>query len=53
MWKYTIVDDYVPVIKGKTAYEGLFVRVQPNQHRQVEIWPYLLLKAYAKYYSTY
>lgn len=66
-WKYVIVDDYVPVIAStdnqrhygnnstsSSKYEMAFMSFEkhPKEH-EVEIWPYLLQKAYAKYYGTY
>ena len=49
-----IIDDYIPAVKVKNKYEPLFMGVSmPEKSRSLEIWPYLLIKAYAKYYSTY
>jgi hypothetical protein len=62
IWKYVIVDDYIPVIINKRlppAERMLPQNVLPaflsvhSQHNQLDIWPFLLQKAYAKYYSTY
>lgn len=62
IWKYVIVDDYVPVLVNKRLpaaqrYEPhnvhpAFLSVEPADGL-VELWPFLLQKAYAKYYSTY
>jgi hypothetical protein len=62
IWKYVIVDDYIPVIINKKL--GLGERYLPvNVHPaflnvgavggRMEIWPFLLQKALAKYYSNY
>ena len=53
MWKYVIVDDYVPVeVQGGKVVRPLFLDVEVDNNC-VEIWPFLIEKAYAKYYSTY
>lgn len=58
-WKYIIVDDYIPVtIKhdGKVKkYEPAFMECHKinSKSSEIQIWPFLLQKAYAKYYGTY
>jgi len=62
IWKYIVLDDYIPVIintkmnkEQKYLPENIkpaFLDVIP-QGNKIEIWPFLLQKAYAKYYSTY
>jgi len=62
IWKYVIIDDYIPVIINKRLplperhlpenVVPAFLSVHSMDNR-VDIWPFLLQKAYAKYYSTY
>lgn len=62
IWKYVIIDDYVPVLVNKRLpiaqrYEPsnlhpAFLSVLPSDG-PIELWPFLLQKAYAKYYSTF
>jgi hypothetical protein len=62
IWKYVIVDDYVPVIVNKKLplperhlpdnVVPAFLSVHSPDNR-LDLWPFLLQKAYAKYYSTY
>jgi hypothetical protein len=62
IWKYVIIDDYIPVIINKRVplhdrylpenVVPAFLNVHSYDNR-VDIWPFLLQKAYAKYYSTY
>jgi hypothetical protein len=62
IWKHVIIDDYVPVIVNKKLPPAermdprnvvpAFLTVHSTDN-QLDIWPYLLQKAYAKYYSTY
>ena len=57
-WKYLIVDDFVPVVvsnqKGEVGkiIKPAFLDVNP-EGSVVEMWPFLIQKAFAKYYSTY
>ncbi len=62
IWKYVVIDDYIPVIVNKrlgTSERYLPENVHPaflgvsGKGNIIEIWPFLLQKAYAKYYSTY
>lgn len=48
-WKYVIVDDFIPV---DADLRPAFLRVRPREGT-VDIWPFLLEKAYANYYSSY
>lgn len=62
IWKYVIIDDYVPVVVNKRLPLGdrmdprnvvpAFLTVH-SQDNYLDIWPFLLQKAFAKYYSTY
>jgi hypothetical protein len=52
-WKYVIVDDYIPVIRQDKKCFPAFLNVQSSNANHVQIWPFLLQKAYAKYYSNY
>lgn len=57
-----LIDDYIPVVinkklpsKEQYASENVFpafLNVNP-QGNTIELWPFLLQKALAKYYSTY
>lgn len=48
-WKYILIDDFIPVAKGKPA----FIDVRQEKEGVVDIWPFLLEKAYANHYSNY
>ena len=54
-WKYVIIDDYVPVCVGKDGKteETAYLKITSSSNTQVQIWPLLIQKAYAKYYSTF
>ncbi len=58
-WKYVIVDDLIPCVrkrgKGKQEdmYTPLFLNVTGPETSPVELWPFLLEKAFANYYSSY
>lgn len=57
-----VIDDYIPVIVNKKLGQReryspenvfpAFLGLHP-QGNTVELWPFLLQKAFAKYYSTY
>lgn len=57
-WKYIIIDDFIPVVvsnkKNDTnnIIKPAFLNVESDSDI-VEIWPFLVQKAFAKYYSTY
>jgi hypothetical protein len=54
VWKYVIVDDYIPVSEVAGVLQPSFlgcVQIEPNE--QLEIWPFILEKAYANYYANY
>lgn len=58
IWRYVIVDDYIPIQEQNKMYYPLFLSVEPNCENSkgqniIEIWPFLVQKAYAKVYSTY
>jgi hypothetical protein len=54
VWKYIIIDDYIPVIKGKEgSVRPAFTNVHAANGEPIDIWPFLLEKAYANYYSRY
>lgn len=54
VWKYIIIDDYIPVVKNKNGIiEPAFINVHVPKDDPVDIWPFLLEKAYANYYSRY
>lgn len=42
VWKYIIVDDFVPVRKGENGFEPAFLSVRVPQGRKTDIWPFLL-----------
>lgn len=48
-----MIDDYIPVIKQDKKNVPAFLNVSCNNSNQIQIWPFLLQKAYAKYYSNY
>ena len=54
-WKYVIVDDYIPVyISPDNKNEEIaYLSIKSHSQTQVDIWPLILQKAYAKFYSTY
>lgn len=52
-WKYVMVDDYIPVFyEDKKPISALLGVTGANVNR-IQLWPFLLQKAYAKYYSNY
>ncbi len=53
VWRYVLVDDTIPVLVRNRKYYPLFLNVAERQKNKVEIWPFLLQKAYAKTYSSY
>lgn len=57
VWKYMIVDDNIPVleVEGKAKVQPVFMTCEesPNSQEPLEIWPFILEKALAKYYSSY
>lgn len=54
IWKYIIVDDYIPVFKGQDGkIKPAYLNVRVANHGPIDIWPFLLEKAYANYYSSY
>ena len=54
VWKYIIIDDYIPVRKGEGGkMEPAFIDVRVPKDSPLDIWPFLLEKAYANYYSSY
>lgn len=55
-WKYVIVDDLVPCIRRRSKKEERFSPVFINVsgcEQSPLLWPFLLEKAYANYYSCY
>lgn len=52
-WKYVVIDDYIPVYKQDKKYVPAFLNVTSFNMNHMQIWPFLLQKAYAKYYSNY
>jgi hypothetical protein len=58
-WRYVIVDDLVPCIKRKgrikreEKYSPAFLNLATAEGEPVYLWPFLLEKAYANYYSCY
>lgn len=53
IWKYTIVDDFIPVRQVEKGHEPVFMTLSPTKSNYIEIWPLILQKALAKMYSTY
>ena len=56
-WKTIILDDFVPFkpkrVEDKTKEVPAFIHVKANPEFSLELWPLLLLKAFANYYSAY
>jgi hypothetical protein len=58
-WKYVIVDDLIPCLRkrGKGKHEDIycpvFINVKAAEGEPMSLWPFLLEKAYANYYSSY
>jgi len=55
-WKYVIIDDLIPCIRRKNKKEDRYIPLFVNTTNNAEatlLWPYLLEKAYANYYSCY
>lgn len=52
-WKYVIVDDYIPVYKENKKFIPAFIESHCPNPNHMQLWPFLLQKAYAKYYSNY
>lgn len=52
IWKYVVVDDFIPTVTINGKQVPLFLDISPNKPF-VNIWPFLLQKAYAKLYSSY
>lgn len=48
-----IVDDYIPTTRVGNQQIPFFINVAGGKKDIVNIWPFLLLKAYAKAYSSY
>ncbi len=54
VWKYVVVDDFIPVVENGGELEPYFIRCNKiDEDKPLEIWPYLLEKAYASYYANY
>ena len=53
IWKYMVIDDYIPVQRTKKEIIPLFLGVRPPKSKYVELWPFLLQKALAKFYACY
>ena len=58
VWKYVIVDDNIPVMASEDGYlEPVFLNIADEEEKEtkgpLEIWPFLLEKAYANYYANY
>lgn len=52
IWKYIIIDDYIPVMRGENgSLSPAFINVKSQG--SIDIWPFLVEKAYANYYSSY
>lgn len=52
IWKYILIDDFIPTIKVGNSQEPAFLKVIPKNNT-INIWPFLVQKAYAKIYSSY
>ena len=57
-WKTIILDDFVPFKMKRTSEDKLkevpaFINIKACPEGSFEIWPLLLLKAFANYYSAY
>jgi hypothetical protein len=54
VWKFVIVDDYIPVRSvGGQLRPAFLTSTHTDPALPFEIWPFLLEKAYANYYSNY
>ncbi len=55
VWKYVIIDDYIPVKANEVGeLSPVFLySIYTDETLPFEIWPFLLEKAYANYYSNY
>jgi len=55
VWRYIILDDFLPCsidAKGK-SYRPSFLEVGEYEKNTTDIWPFLIMKALAKIYTTY
>ena len=53
VWRYVIIDDFIPVVVKDRKASPLFLSTQKKSKNGMEVWPHLLQKALAKVYSTY
>lgn len=47
------MDDYIPTITIGKNQVPLFIDIVGKRRDKINIWPFLLLKAYAKVYTSY
>lgn len=52
-WKSIILDEYIPVREEGEKIMPAFVNVHADNSEAIEVWPHLLEKAFAHYYSAY
>ncbi|KAL4504471.1 hypothetical protein ABPG72_009917 [Tetrahymena utriculariae] len=55
VWKYISVDDQLPCVRKSkaTKTEPSFLDLRPISLQSHDVWPHLLMKAYAKYLGAY
>lgn len=53
IWKYVIVDDFIPVKQIGSNFIPIFLNVESTNSHPVAIWPFLLQKAMAKIFTNY
>ena len=53
IWKYVVIDDYIPVRKHGKDVVPVFNNIKPSKSNYFELWPFLLQKAIAKMYACY
>ena len=47
VWRYVVIDDFLPCIKEKDSISSAFIKVERN------VWPLLIEKALAKIYHSF
>lgn len=53
IWKYVLVDDFIPVYQIGSNFVPVFLNIQSENSDFVTIWPFLLQKAMAKIFTNY
>lgn len=52
-WKSIILDEYIPVREEGEKIVPAFLNIHADISETIEMWPHLLIKAFAHYYSAY